>query len=139
MIYKCYDMKCDLMEGRGVQDDGDSVHAARPLVAVLVHQPHLHRTPSCQPSTNCTYIAPFGVSRPPNAPASDPLLSAVHQSYLNRTVWCQLSTNRTCIAGAPRRIIRRILEVRVVPFGTVLDFRTITSQNCKAVPMWARI
>ena len=40
---------------------------------------------------------------------------------------------------APRRIPGRILELRVVPFGTVLDFRTTTSQNCEAIPRRARI
>ena len=29
--------------------------------------------------------------------------------------------------------------MRVVPFGTVMDLRTTTSQNCEAVPRSARI
>ena len=40
---------------------------------------------------------------------------------------------------APRRITRRILEVRVVPFCILLDYRTTTTQNCEAVPRRVRI
>ena len=46
---------------------------------------------------------------------------------------------RLYIACAPRRITRRILRLRVVRFGTVLDLRTTTWQKCGAVPRRARI
>ena len=36
-------------------------------------------------------------------------------------------------------ITRRILKLRVVPFGTVLDLRTTTSQNCVAIPRRDRL
>jgi len=39
----------------------------------------------------------------------------------------------------PRRITRRILKLRIAPFGTVLDLRTTSSKNCEAVPRRARI
>ena len=38
-----------------------------------------------------------------------------------------------------RRITRIILELRAVPIGTVLNFRTTTLQKCAAVPRRARI
>jgi len=43
--------------------------------------------------------------------------------------------------GAPRRItrrVRRVLKLRAVPIGTVLNLRTTTSQKCEAVPRRAR-
>ena len=41
---------------------------------------------------------------------------------------------RLYIACAPRWITRRILRLRVVPVGTVRNFRTTASQKCESVP-----
>ena len=42
-------------------------------------------------------------------------------------------------ACAPRRITQRILKLRAVPIGTVLNLRTSASQKSAAVPRRARI
>ena len=46
---------------------------------------------------------------------------------------------RLHVACAPRRITRRVLKLRAVPIGTVLNLRTTTSQKCAALPRRARI
>ena len=46
---------------------------------------------------------------------------------------------KSYIACTPRQINRRSIKLRVVPFGSVLDSRTTTSQNCEAVPRRAHI
>ena len=36
-------------------------------------------------------------------------------------------------------ITRRILKLKVVPFGAILDLTTTTTQHCEALPRRARI
>ena len=68
------------------------------------------------------------------APVTGGLVFKAHRFLYHSTLGPPLY-----IACAPRRLTRRILELRVVPSGKVLDLRTTSSQNCEAVPRRARV
>ena len=59
--------------------------------------------------------------------------------------WCRVQgagcrvPGAGCKAQGARRITRRILKLRNVQFGKVLDLRTSSSQKREAVPRRARI
>ena len=54
----------------------------------------------------------------------------------------KVAKDRSIVYFEERKVLpntRRILELKVVPFGTVLDSSTTTSHNCEAVLRRARI